>query len=133
METIVGGGPVVTLIMTVVLAPIAEECMFRGIMLRSMTKIMPLTLANVLQALFFGIYHMNLVQGAYAFIIGLILGFVVLKLKSIWASILLHAVINGSGMFVDSIVPESMLRITSYNVCYTKLLRHPSHCQGTRA
>jgi hypothetical protein len=37
---------------------------------------MPFWVANILQAVLFGIYHMNPLQGIYAFFIGLFLGYV---------------------------------------------------------
>ena len=96
METLLGGNIVLSFVVTVVLAPLAEEFLFRGVTLRKATKIMPFFLANILQASLFGIYHGNLIQGIYAFALGLILGYVAEYFHSIWASILLHAFVNGS-------------------------------------
>ena len=50
---------------------------------------------NILQALFFGIAHLNLVQGSYAFLIGLLAGYLVLRCRSIWAGIAFHMLFNG--------------------------------------
>lgn len=50
--------------------------------------------ANVLQALLFGILHMNIVQGCYAFGIGLLLGWVAWRTGSVRASIGVHLVIK---------------------------------------
>lgn len=68
---------------------------------------MPFMAANVLQALLFGIYHGNLIQGTYAFVLGLILGFTAEYFHSVWASILLHAFVNGSAELLG-LLPESM-------------------------
>ena len=108
METLLGGNVLLSLFVTVILAPLAEELLFRGITLRKATKIMPFFLANILQAVLFGIYHGNLVQGAYAFALGLILGFVAEYFHSIWASILLHAFINGSAELLSHL-PENIM------------------------
>lgn len=96
METLIGGNVWISLIVTVVLAPLAEELLFRGVTLKKAQKIMPFMAANILQALLFGIYHGNLIQGTYAFLLGLILGFTAEYFHSIWAPILLHAFVNGS-------------------------------------
>ena len=108
METLLGGNVFLSLFVTVILAPLAEELLFRGVTLRKATKIMPFFLANVLQAVLFGIYHGNLIQGVYAFALGLILGYVAEYFHSIWASILLHAFVNGSAELLSHL-PESFM------------------------
>lgn len=107
METLIGGNVWLSLFVTVILAPLAEELLFRGVTLRKASKIMPFMAANVLQAVLFGVYHMNLLQGIYAFVLGMVLGFVAEYFHSIWASILLHACVNGAAQIL-SILPESI-------------------------
>lgn len=96
MEQLIGGNIWLSLLVTVILAPLAEELLFRGVTMKKAQKIMPFMAANVLQAVLFGIYHMNWIQGVYAFVLGMILGFTAEYFHSIWASILLHAFVNGS-------------------------------------
>ena len=79
---------------SVIIAPICEELIFRGVTLTYAKKEMPFWAANILQAVLFGVYHMNPLQGIYAFFIGLFLGYVCHKGGSIFLSILLHAVFN---------------------------------------
>ncbi len=55
--------------------PLAEEILFRGIIyncLRRSTKIKP---SIFLSAMIFGLYHMNAVQGVYAFLIGCLIAY----------------------------------------------------------
>lgn len=108
MESLLGGNVFLSLLVTVVLAPLAEELLFRGVTLKMAQRIMPFMAANILQAVLFGIYHMNLIQGIYAFVLGIILGFTAEYFHSIWASILLHAFVNGSAELLN-LVPESVL------------------------
>lgn len=107
METLTGGNIWLSLLVTVILAPLAEEFIFRGITLKKAQKIMSFMAANVLQAVLFGIYHMNLIQGVYAFVLGMILGFTAEYFHSIWASVLLHACVNGSAEILSSL-PEQL-------------------------
>ena len=107
MESLLGGNVWLSLFVTVILAPLAEEFLFRGITLKKAQKIMPFMAANILQAVLFGIYHMNLIQGVYAFALGLILGYTAEYFHSIWAAILLHAFVNGSAE-VLSHLPEAL-------------------------
>lgn len=119
METLLGGNVLLSLFVTVILAPLAEELLFRGVTLRKATKIMPFFLANLLQAVLFGIYHGNLIQGVYAFALGLMLGYVAEYFHSIWASILLHAFVNSSAEVLShlpTLLTETLLGIVVISV-----------------
>ena len=87
---------------SVVVAPICEELIFRGVCLYYAKKALPFWIANLFQAAFFGVYHMNLVQGIYAFLLGLLLGYVCDRGRSIYLSILLHFLFNFWGTFLFS-------------------------------
>jgi len=107
METVMGGGFLVTIITIVIVAPLFEEILIRGIIFNDFKKAVPVGVAIVIQALVFGAMHGNLIQGTYGFILGLLLGVVYLKYKSIWASILLHFAFNATPLILGSILPES--------------------------
>lgn len=107
IETLIGGNLWLSLLVTVILAPLAEELLFRGVIFEKAKSIMPFMVANVVQAVLFGIYHMNLIQGVYAFVLGMVLGFVAEYFHSIWASILLHGFVNGSAELLG-LLPESL-------------------------
>lgn len=91
------------LIFEVLFAPISDGLIFRGITLKLCQRNMPFIMANIVQALLFGIYHMNLFQGVYAFFFGLFLGYVMHRTKAIIAPIFLHMIINLSGNLVSYI------------------------------
>ena len=82
----------------VILGPLAEELLFRGIALKHFRRIMPFALANLLQAALFGIYHMNLMQGLYTFVAGLIFGLIAEKGGRLLDSILAHMIFNLMGI-----------------------------------
>ncbi len=94
--------PSVMLILYVtLLAPIIEELIFRlGIMWLA-GKWLPFAVANVIQAALFGLYHMNLVQSVYAFLLGMIIGYAVHKTGDVRYGMLLHIAINVSGMLMS--------------------------------
>ena len=75
------------------MAPVIEELVFRGLILHYCSGFMA---ANLIQALLFGLYHGNVIQGIYAFIFGLLLGFIAIKTDSLIIGMLLHMIINGS-------------------------------------
>jgi len=88
--------PISLIIMTVILAPILEEILFRGIIMKGLinNKVKPIT-AIIVSAFIFGAVHFNPWQFAGAFLLGLVLGLVYYKTKSLLMPILLHAFNNG--------------------------------------
>lgn len=121
METAGMGESLVTIIASVLLAPIGEELLCRGIIMhcgRRMTagigsRRTAFWLANIIQALFFGIMHGNLIQGTYAFVLGLGLGLLCERYNSLYPVMLCHFVINALSLFVMghlfSWVPETLI------------------------
>ena len=105
----------------VILAPLGEELVFRGVAFHYARKAVegmrrPGTafwIANCIQALLFGIYHMNLIQGIYAFVIGLVLGYLFQRYGSLIPGVLAHLVFNGmSALLGDTAyawIPESVI------------------------
>lgn len=92
-----------TLILVSFLAPIMEELIFRGIILEAFKKICKSEIFPIiLQALIFGLWHMNLVQGVYCFVGGIVFGYVKEKTSSIKYPIFIHMINN----FLSSLLPE---------------------------
>ncbi len=100
MEGLLGSNLYLMLLYTLLIAPIAEELIFRGVTLYRAGKVLPFLGANLLQAMFFGIYHRNIIQGIYAFVMGYLLGLVYRRYRTIYATILLHILVNASVFFV---------------------------------
>ena len=67
-----------------IVAPITEELLFRGLVLRSIAPHSK-KLAVIGSAILFGLYHANPIQTPYAIIVGLVLGYVALEYHVIWA------------------------------------------------
>ena len=107
MEGIMGGNSVVVFFFTGLLAPIGEECLFRGLILKKYLKWLPVVPAILLQAVFFGIFHMNYVQGIYVLIIGTVAGYVAYRWKRVLPAIFIHFV-NNTMPSVLRAVPESV-------------------------
>lgn len=108
INAMLGGNPIVALFSSILLLPIAEEIIFRELMTKKLCKLFPFWAANIIQALVFAIYHMNPIQGVYAFIIGLLFGYVAYRMQSVFASVLLHVVINGASQLLEYILPTSL-------------------------
>lgn len=90
---------------TIVLAPVGEELLCRGILFRLAQNLSKnFWTANCIQAFAFGVLHFNLVQGVYAFLLGLVLGMLCRRFDSLYASMLAHLVINASAMILVPVV-----------------------------
>ena len=81
------------IMMTVVIAPILEELIFRKLMLDRIRNYGEKT-AIVFSALCFGLFHGNLTQFLYAFMIGLFLGYVYCKTGKVLYTMIMHALVN---------------------------------------
>lgn len=83
----------------IVIAPLFEEILFRGIVFTELSTVMRPWAANILQAIFFGVAHGVLFQSIFAFVIGILLGIVYYKTRSIITSALCHSAFNLSVVF----------------------------------
>lgn len=122
---------IATFVEAAVVAPIAEEAICRGVMLefclravcpelqgiwlqrgdgerpaaRPKVSSRRFWVANAIQALLFAIMHLNVVQGVYAFALGMLLGWIVRRTGGLRAAILLHMAVNGASAFMDVLDP----------------------------
>lgn len=98
---------VMIIIYVLALGPVVEELCLRGLTFGFLEKsgIKPF-LIILLSGIFFGIMHLNLVQGLYASFLGFILGFLRYKYRSVLISIACHIVFNIIGMFGDAITEK---------------------------
>ncbi|MGI6621883.1 MAG: CPBP family intramembrane glutamic endopeptidase [Acetivibrionales bacterium] len=93
----------------IILGPIIEEIIFRGLVINELKGKMPLIIVIIIQALIFGVIHGNWLQIAYAAIIGILLGFVAIWTRSVWPSVLIHISMNGTPLLIGSIWEEEQI------------------------
>ena len=103
-----GSDSVLMILCVCILAPIGEELIFRGLSLRILKKAFPWWFAVTLQAVLFGIYHLNPVQGIYATLMGLLLGYTAHRYGSVVPGILLHMTVNSSSYLITYLLPASL-------------------------
>ncbi len=82
------------LVKVVVIAPIVEELIFRGIIMYGFMRNYPKFIAIFFSALLFALFHLNPWQFPATFILGLLLGWVMVRTKNIILSIIIHALNN---------------------------------------
>jgi membrane protease YdiL (CAAX protease family) len=87
-----------------ILAPVWEELLFRGVILRKL-QLFGKRFAVLCSAVLFGLFHGNLLQTPYAILIGLVLGYVTVEYSIIWA-MALH-------MFNNLVLADLLTRLTA--------------------
>lgn len=99
---------------TVIFAPIVEEIIFRGVLIDKL-RCYGDKVCIFVSAFTFALYHGNLSQILYAFVLGAIFAYVVLKFGTIKYSILLHMSVNFCGSvlfpFIVSLENELLTQI----------------------
>lgn len=91
-----GLSPFTAFFLMVVCAPIVEEYMFRKLLIDRTVQYGEKT-AIVLSGLMFALFHGNLNQFVYAFVLGMFFGFIYVKTGKLIYTITLHAAVNFMG------------------------------------
>ena len=93
-DTLNDGSTLLKLLTTVIIVPILEETLYRGIIAGQLNIMYGEKIAIILSAVLFGVMHANIVQFIYAFLVGLPLGYTFIKTKKLWTAILSHSLLN---------------------------------------
>lgn len=109
MESIPG------ILAAVIIAPIFEEILFRGLIFNELRKNVNVVVSIILQALIFGLFHGNLAQGIYAALLGSVAAIIYVWTKSIVSNMLLHIFFNICGSLV---VPQIVDKTTNLIYIY---------------
>ncbi|MDB5163050.1 MAG: rane protein of unknown function [Candidatus Saccharibacteria bacterium] len=97
---------ILAFIMLVVIAPIAEELLFRGYLLGKLRKHAPLWVAIFITSLLFAIVHFAWNVGLDVFALSIVLCVLRVVSKSLWPSIMLHMLKNGIAYYFLFINPS---------------------------
>lgn len=87
-------GTAALVIHVALLAPVAEELAFRGLLYRGLRQLSRPLPAAVVSSLIFAVMHTHLAQGAWALGLGLLLAFAYEQTRSLLAPMLVHALFN---------------------------------------
>lgn len=105
LETVAGDSDTFSMFLYAsILAPLWEELLFRGYVLRTL-RLYGKRFAVMGSAVLFGLFHGNLLQTPYAVVMGLVLGYVAVEYSIFW-SVLLH-------MFNNLVLADLLTRLTS--------------------
>lgn len=96
-----GNQSAVMIIATVILGPIVEEVIFRGLVLSRLRCVFPASVAVIFSSVLFGLTHGQLLWMAYAFLLGILLSAIAVKTGSILPSLCVHISFNLVGSFIN--------------------------------
>ncbi len=82
---------------SVIVAPIVEELIFRGLIFRSLKGGMPRIVAALVSSAVFAVLHGTIMWMLYTFLLGLVLCVLYEKTRSLWACIACHMAFNIMG------------------------------------
>lgn len=88
------------IITLIILGPFMEELLFRGLIYNNLKIFTDKTIAAYITSIIFGVYHFNLVQGLYTFVLGILLVYVFEKYETLIAPYLLHLSANAVAVFI---------------------------------
>lgn len=104
VEPLMKGNILFIILIVGIVVPIFEEILFRGLIFNKLRSNMNIYLALILQAILFGIFHMNIIQGIYTFLLAIIIGLTFIWLKSIWAPIIIHVIFNSLNFVLEPVL-----------------------------
>lgn len=93
--------PVLMILAVCIVGPIAEELVFRGMIFGKLRRAFSFWPAAIISGIMFGVFHMNIMQGVYASVLGVLLAYVYEKTQTIFGSIFFHIVFNASSYITD--------------------------------
>ena len=100
-ELLLGAEPWLTILLSVILAPILEEVVFRGLVHSRLKRSMPMLASMIISAWLFGLMHVSIIAVIYASLLGFLLAWVMEKYKSLLAPMLVHFGFNLCAVVLD--------------------------------
>ncbi|MEG0689025.1 MAG: type II CAAX endopeptidase family protein [Hungatella sp.] len=104
------------------IVPIAEELVFRGMLFFRLRDSLDFSAAAFLSALYFGVVHGNVVQGLYAFVLGLMMAWLCERCGRLRVSIQFHCAANMGSIFMTYGMEHYGLMNSAVRFCLLTLL-----------
>jgi membrane protease YdiL (CAAX protease family) len=97
-------------------APFFEELLFRGLLQSAFENKYGISIAILIQALIFGLTHLFPIAIVVVSLSGLLYGYIVYKLKSIYASLIIHSMSNFIGLLYNMLVFGDNIKQMEHNI-----------------
>ncbi|EET85545.1 Abortive infection protein, partial [Clostridium carboxidivorans P7] len=95
-----------------IIGPAMEEFVFRGVILTGLLKKYSVKKSIIISALLFGIMHLNGIQFINGFLLGVLLGYIYVRTKSIYLCMYSHILFNTMGVIFMYIPKINNLLVT---------------------
>lgn len=105
---------IILFLLSCISAPIFEELLFRGVVLRAFSRV-NVNFGIIMSAFLFAIFHGNIPQAINAFFVGIVLAYVAVKTGSVILCIILHFCANLNGMIQQIILSKNYLAAIIYS------------------
>ena len=103
IKVLESGNLVVRILTIGIAAPIMEELCCRGIVFNRLNSWLPAWAAVVISSALFGLVHLNIFQGLYAFLLGVLLCMMYVRYRNLWVPVIAHIVFNVANVLLGSI------------------------------
>jgi len=103
-----------SVIAIVAVAPIAEELLFRGVILTGFLRRYGTVRAVTYSAILFAVIHLNPCQIGAVFIMGLFVGWLYVRTGSLWPCIAMQAIYNSQCLFLSALCERWHVRIPGF-------------------
>ena len=111
LNSLADGNMWVTALITVVIAPLGEEFIYRKLIIDRTAKY-GCFLSVMLSATVFALAHGNFYQLFYAFLVGLVLGYLYYRTGNLWVNFALHAFLNFWGGVIPMLLQGKLQEIS---------------------
>ena len=99
--------PAITIIYAIILGPVLEELCFRGVTYGLLEKAgLKPGIVILISSVLFGAMHLILIQVLYAAFLGMFLGYLRYKYRSIKITIVAHILFNFTGTYISLLIEE---------------------------
>jgi len=105
----------VTLVYACLIAPVTEELLFRGMLLKNASRVGQ-RFGIFLSAFLFALLHGTPTQFLFTFPFGILLGYITIRHNSLTPAIFVHIIVNGMAML--SVVGKSMLTASTFRTVH---------------
>lgn len=98
-QTLFAGSFRLQAVVLLIASPLLEELFFRGVFYGRLKELLPIPASVLISSAVFGIYHANLAQGIFGFLMGIVLACAMERYQTVAAPVLIHAAANGAALF----------------------------------
>lgn len=102
----------IQILASAIAAPLVEELVMRGLLYKRLRHHMNSIWCMLITATMFGLIHGNIVQFLYAFLVGILLGYVFEKFKTLWAPVIFHSAANLISIIITIVLGKMEKELT---------------------